>query len=271
MIEGAPMPHSIARFLEPGRCESVLASINDFIDAHYTAADIRARRAYVFEYGLDMEAFAFPIHAPGSPETDHLPGFRLEEIPADVAHLTEKAIAALGLERGRVLWNVGRYAAHADSLPAHHDGELFEFDADPVGGTVVHIGIRPREVALLTLRNETAGCQTTLHDEEGKILEMHSAIGDLMCFDNVAYQHGVPATGPNRCVPEAEAAGRWVRFTTGWRSMHEGFDWRDGQPLRPIGFEESVRLHDDFLAKKWPALAEADVARATLPFPRRYV
>lgn len=265
------MPHSIARFLEPERCESVLAAINDFVDAQYTAANIRSRRAYVFEYGLDMEAFAFPIHAPGSPESDHLPGFRLDELPPAVADLTRKAIAVLGLERGRVLWNVGRYAAHAKALHAHYDGELFEYDADPVEGSVVHSGIRPREVALLTLRNESATCQTILLDEEGKTLETHAEPGDLVCFDNVAYQHAVPATGANRCFPEEEAAGRWIRFTTGWRSMHEGFDWKDGRALRPIGFDESVRLHDAFLESKWPAMAEDDVARATLPFPRRYV
>lgn len=265
------MPHSVVRILEPERCEAVLASINDFIDAEYTEANIRARRAYVFEYGLDMEAFAFPIHAPGSSESDPLPGFRLDELPPEVALLTEKAISVLGLERGRVLWNVGRYAAHAEALPAHYDGELFEFEADPVEGSVVHSGIRPCEVALLTLRNESADCQTTLHDEQGKIIETHTEPGELLCFDNVTYQHGVPATGSNRCVPKKEAAGRWIRFTTGWRSMHEGFDWKDEDVLRPIGFSESVRLHEEFLQTKWPVLAEQDVARATLPFPRRYV
>ncbi|MCR9092832.1 MAG: hypothetical protein NXI30_01320 [bacterium] len=265
------MSHPVVRILEPERCESVLADINDFIDAHYTEANIRARRAHVYEYGLDMDAFAFPIHAPGAAETDHLPGYRLDELPPSVARLTERAVEALDLERGRVLWNVGRYAAHADALPAHYDGELFEFDADPVGGNTVHSGIRPREVALLTLRNESAGCQTTLHDADGKVTETRMEPGELLLFDNVAYQHGVPATGANQCVSEEEAARRWIRVTTGWRSMDEGFDWDDARELRPIDFRESIRLHDDFMATKWPALAEEDIARATLPFPRRYV
>ena len=265
------MPHPVVRVLEPERCESVLADVNAFIDAQYTAPNIRARRAHVYEYGLDMEAFAFPIHAPGSEETDHLPGYRLDELPPSIARLTEKAVEALGLERGRVLWNIGRYAAHSDPVPAHYDGELFEFEPDPVRGNLVHSGIRPREVALLTLRNDSAGCQTTLHDPDGKVTETRMELGELLLFDNVAYMHGVPGSGANQCFPEDEAAERWIRFTTGWRSMDEGFDWDDARELRPIDFSESIRLHDDFMATKWPALAEEHVARATLPFPRRYV
>ena len=265
------MNQPVVRVLEPDRCESVLAAVNAFIDAEYTEANVRARRAYVFEYGLDMDAFAFPIHAPGSPESDHLPGYRLDELPEAIAELTTKAVEALGLERGRVLWNVSRYAAHADSLPAHYDGELFEFTADPISGPVVQSGIRPREVALLTLRNESAGCQTTLHDADGKVLEAHVKPGELMRFDNVAYQHGVPATGANVCVTAEEAAGRWIRVSTGWRSMHEGFDWNGENDLRPIAFSESIRLHDAFLRDKWPALAEEDVERATIPYPTRHV
>ena len=116
------MSHSIFRILEPDRCESVLAAINDFIEAEYTEANIRSRRALVLEYGLEMEAFAFPVHCPGSPESAHLPGFRLDELPDEIAALTRKTVESLSLERGRVLWNVGRYAAHARSLPEHFDG-----------------------------------------------------------------------------------------------------------------------------------------------------
>lgn len=265
------MSHSIFRILEPERCESVLAAINDFIEAEYTEANIRSRRALVLEYGLEMEAFAFPVHCPGSPESAHLPGFRLDELPDEIAALTRKTVESLSLERGRVLWNVGRYAAHARSLPEHFDGELFEQTPDPIHGPTVHSGIRPREVALLTLRNESAGCQTTLHDAEGKVIETRMEPGELMRFDNVAYKHGVPETGANKRVPEAEAKGRFIRFTTGWRSLDEGFDWCDGRELRPIEFSEAIQKHDAFLAEKWPTLVEEELARATLPFPRRYV
>lgn len=264
------MSHSVVRILDASRCEAVLADINAFIETQYTESNIRARRAHVYEYGHDMEAFAFPIHCPASPESDHLPGYRLEELPETIATLTRTAAEALGLRRGRVLWNVGRYAAHADALAAHYDGELFEFEPDPLLGNTVHSGLRPREVALLLLRNESRDCQTTLHDDEGKVIETRMQPGEMLRFDNVAYMHGVPETGANQRFTGTDAARRWIRATTGWRSMDEGFAWNDALPLRPIDFEESVRMHDAFLAEKWPALAEQDVARATLPFPRRY-
>ena len=163
------MNPSIVRVLDPDRCESVLADINDFVGAEYTEANIRDRRGQVYEYGLDLEAFAFAIHCPGSSESDHLPGFRLDEIPGALASLTEMAVERLGLSHGRVLWNLSRYAPHCQPLPPHFDGELFEFEPHPVEGNTVHSGIRPREVALLTLRNESRACQTTLHDADGKV------------------------------------------------------------------------------------------------------
>ncbi len=265
------MTHSIERILEADRCEAVISAIGDFVDRHYNEENIRTRRAHVYEYGLDMEAFAFPVHAPGSPETDALPGFRLDELPEPIRPLTAIAVDRLGLKRGRVLWNVARYAQHCAPLPAHFDGELFEFDPDPVEGTTVWSGIRPHEVALLTLRNDTASRGTTLHAADGSVTETHAAAGEMLLFDNVDTMHGVPGTGANVAVPVDEARSRWVRVTTGWRSMDEGFDWDDRRPLRPIDFDESVRKHHTFFANTWPALAHSDVMRATLPFPKRYV
>ena len=95
------MSHSIFRILEPDRRESVLAAINDFIEAEYTEANIRSRRALVLEYDFEMEAFAFRFIAP-SPESAHLPGFRLDELPDEIAALTRKTVESLSLERGRV-------------------------------------------------------------------------------------------------------------------------------------------------------------------------
>lgn len=265
------MAHSIERVLEADRCEAIVSAIADFVDRHYDEANIRARRAHVYEYGLDMEAFAFPVHFPGSPETDVLPGFDLDEIPELVRPLTMAAVDRLGLKRGRVLWNVARYAPHCAPLPAHFDGELFEFDPDPVEGTMVWSGIRPREVALLTLRNESATCGTSLHAADGSVTETHAVAGEMLLFDNIDTMHGVPASGANVVAPADEAPSRWIRVTTGWRSMDEGYDWDDRRPLRPIDFDESVAKHHTFFETKWPALAEADVARATLPFPKRFV
>ena len=265
------MSHSIERVLEADRCEAVIAASSAFVDRYYDAENIRTRRAHVYEYGLDLEAFAFPVHFPGAPETDALPGFALDELPEVVRPLTLEAARRLGVRRGRLLWNIARYAQHSAPLPPHFDGELFEFDAHPVRGTTVWSGIRPRQVALLTLRNESASCGTSLHAADGSVAVTRASAGELLVFDNIDTMHGVPGSGANVVAPADEASSRWIRVTTGWRAMDEGFDWDDRRPLRPIDFDEGVSKHHAFFDTQWPALAEEDVARATLPYPRRYV
>lgn len=267
------MPHSIIRFVEAARCEDLIRSMESFIAAAYTEANAIARRAHIYEYGMDMEAFAFPIHCPGSPETDHLPGFQLAELPDDLAQLSRDAARALRVEKGRLLFNVGRYPEQSIELPAHYDGELFDFTIDPNVGNHVRSGIRPSEVALLTLRNETERCGTTLHDEEGKVISTVARAGELLLFDNVRYQHGVAETGSNVVHPQqrAEERPRWARYTVGWRALEEGFFWCDGQPLRPLRFAEAVELHDQYLAGEWAEQLAEDLARATFPFPTHHV
>ena len=264
------MTHSILRFVAAETCESILRDVNAFIEASYHEANARARRAHVYEYGTDMEACAFPIHCPGSPETDALPGFGLSELPPALAELSERAALALRLERGRILFNVGRYPEHADALNPHWDGELFDFTVTPGQGNLVRSGIRPSEVALLTLRNETDG-GTTLHDEEGKVTQTHAQPGELLIFDNTRYKHGVSAAGAFPTPPPPDEPPRWIRYTIGWRALEEGHHWVDGKPLRPIDFAEAVAMHETFLREDWPSQCAQDLARARFPFPTRHV
>lgn len=261
------MSHSIFRLTEASRCESLIQETNAFIDFAYTEANAVARRAHIYEFGIDMEPFAFPIHCPGSPETDHLPGFRLEDLPRQLAELCRKACTTLGLSRGRVLFNVSRYRENTIPLPAHYDGELFDFTVVPNVGSIVRSGIRPREVALLTLRNETERCGTTLHESEGKVIETFAQPGELLLFDNVQYQHSVPGTGTRPQPSEPTNPQRWIRYTVGWRALEEGFRWNDSEPLHPIRFAEAIELHDRFLAEEWAERLADDLSRARFPFP----
>ncbi len=265
------MSHSIVRLVPADECEAILRDMNEFIDREYTRENALSRRAHVYEYGTDLEAFAFPIHCPGSPATDHLPGYRPEALPKRLSDVTRRACEALRLERGRVLLNVGRYAEHSSHLTPHYDGELFDFTVEPNVRNHVRSGIRPSEVALLTLRNETERCGTTLHDAEGKVIETRARAGELLVFDNTLYQHGVSAPGANVVVDRRRAARRWVRFTIGWRALEEGYRWNDDEPLVPIAFEDAVAMHDAFLANDWQARAQVDVARGTFPFPTDHV
>lgn len=283
------MSYSILRTTHASDCESILEETNAFIEFAYTEANAVARRAHIYEYNTDLEAFAFPIHCPGSPETNHLPGFHLEDLPEQLTELARSAAISLGLTRGRMLFNVSRYRENGTPLPAHYDGELFDFTIVPEVGNTVRSGIRPSEVALLTLRNETEKCGTTLHDADGKVIDTFAQPGELLRFDNTVYQHSVPGTGerpsstdsPNaqrqrqsQATGRSDASGeqpRWIRYTIGWRALEEGFYWSDGEPLRPIQLEEAIELHDDFLAHQWADLLAEDLSRARFPFPTDYV
>lgn len=265
------LSYSIVRMVEASCCEALLRDMNDFIGSTYSEANARARRAHVYQHQTDMEAFAFPVHSTGSPQTDHLPGFRLDELPGSLAEICRGATRALRIERGRVLFNVGRYPEGSSVLPPHYDGELFDYTITPGVGNWVRSGIRPTEVALLTLRNETERCGTSLHDADGKIVETHAQPGELLVFDNTTYQHGVPATGPNVVAGPNARPPRWVRYVVGWRALEEGYYWNDAEPLRPIAFEEAIALHDRFLANDWPSLIPSELARGSFPYPTRHV
>ena len=248
--------------------------MNAFISEAYTETNAASRLAHVYEHELDMEGFAFPLHAPGSPKTAHLPGFQLHDLPDGLAEICRKAITALRLEQGRVLLNVSRYPEHSDPLPPHFDGELFDYTIESGVGNTVRSGIRPSEVALLTLRNDTNSEGTTLHDtrsEDAKVIGTRAQAGELLLFDNIDWQHGVSPSGSNQRFDADTGPPRWIRYTIGWRALEQGFYWADGEPLQPIRFEDAIALHDQYLANDWPQHAIADLARGTFPFPTRYV
>jgi hypothetical protein len=48
----------------------------------------------------------------------------MDERPAALREATRLACEEMGLSRGRIFFNVGRYVAHVGSLPLHYDGEL---------------------------------------------------------------------------------------------------------------------------------------------------
>ena len=73
-------------------------------------------------------------------------------------------------------------ASQVPKNTAAFDG--FDFDVIPGQSTVVHSGLRPREVALLTLRNDTEGVGTTLYDEDDEATDTCALTGELLRFDN---------------------------------------------------------------------------------------
>ncbi len=269
------MSHSIQPFLDPGACEAMIEAVNRFIESEYTRENASLRKAYIYEYAVAMEVFAFALHCPGSPETDSLPGFELVELPAPLAELSQRVCAHMGLHSGRVLLNVSRYPENCDRLPPHHDGELFDFDVIPGESTVVHSGLRPREVALLTLRNDTEGVGTTLYDENDEAIDTCALTGELLRFDNLGYRHAVPATGA-RSVASTDTGDRgrprWIRYVVGWRALEQDcLFWEDDGLKRPIDLAGAAAAQRRFLTENWPKQREEILARGIFPFRSPYV
>jgi hypothetical protein len=266
------MSWSLERLRDPASCERLIRDTNAFIARAYTRENTIARRNYVFQF-TEIESFAFALHCPGGPETRHLPGFGEDEVPPALMVLSREVVDRLSLKRGRVLWNVGRYVERCGPIQPHFDGELFEYSVDPGVSHHVRSGIRPREVALLTLRDDTENGGTRLHDALEREIAPPIAVGDLLRFDNVLHRHSVPdPVGPEPRSPRGvDLPSRWIRYTMGWRSLEDDcFDWRDDRPLERIALEDAIALHERFLRETWPAQIQTDLARATFPHPERH-
>ncbi|MBW2499812.1 MAG: hypothetical protein JRF61_21220 [Deltaproteobacteria bacterium] len=265
------MAHRLKRILAEAACRELMDVVDDFIEREFTRENVIARRTYVFDFGAsDIDSHAFAIHYPGSAETADLPGYPMDELPAPLRKATRLACDEIGLTRGRVFFNVSRYIARAGSLPLHYDGELFDFSILPNNeGMRVHSGIRPSQVAVLTLENATREGGTWLASEGGEVFTVRARPGELLCFDNLTMQHGVPDMEEVTQAADAasgSSSGRpWIRYSVGWRAFEDRcFRWADGEPLEPLSLEEAADLHRHFLSERWPGQIAGELSRAAL-------
>jgi hypothetical protein len=264
------MGHRLKQILDETRCRELIDAVDAFIEREFTRENVIARRAYVFDFGTsDIDSNAFAIHYPGSAETADLPGYAMDELPGPLREATRLACAEMRLTRGRVFFNVGRYVERAGSLPLHYDGELFDFSILPNNeGMRVHSGIRPSQVAVLTLENDTRDGGTWLASEGGEVFTVRARPGELLCFDNLTMQHGVPdmegVAETAEAAPASTSGRPWIRYIVGWRAFEDRcFRWADGEPLEPLSLEEAADLHRHFLSERWPGLIAGELSRAS--------
>lgn len=266
------MSYSILSLVEPCECEALIREANTFITKAYTEANAIARRADILEdASISTEAFAFPLRCPGSPETAHLPGFPLTDLPDALAEATRRATSALRLDRGRILFSVRRFPPHAPPASPRHEGQRLANLGTPDLYDGPRQQICPSEVAILTLRNETERSGVTLHDAEDKMVETCARAGELLIFDNLIYRNGATYTGRNVCDDSSHAGGRWARFTIGWHSLEEGYEGFGDQSLHPLRFEDAIEIHEADRAEGWGERLADDLSRATFPFSTRYI
>ena len=252
------MSHSIESFLDPATCEAVIGAVNDFVDRAYTPERCRLRQAYVYEYRLGMEAFAFAVHCPGSQETRHLPGFGLEELPQPLPRIFREVCARMGLSRGRVLFNVARYPEDSPPVAAHFDGELFEFELRPDGGPGGHFLLPRADFA------EWAATQKPplrmdvfyrhMRKRFGVLLEGQRPTGGKWSLD-ADNRKRIPADAEPPAWPGFPPDGltqEVMRAVAGWAGHWgevDGFDW-------PVTRAEALSLLEDFVEHRLPRFGD---------------
>ena len=153
-------------------------------------------------------------------------------------------------------------------MARHCDGELLDYST--VEGAVdpnnpenkdytleIRKAIRPWRVAVLTLRNDTVGGGTRVHNKATEESQVFAAqAGDLLVFNNLTNDHSVDSMMPKAGIAE----DHMVRSTIGWRSLEENtvlYQKGADAELTPISFDDAVALHRDYMKDAWPAKAEA--------------
>lgn len=217
-----------------------MEEIARFVEPTSTLENLQTRKAYPQDYAQNRRSYALSILACPTPETRELPALSLDEIPASLRALTLRVVVQLGLRAGRVLFNVQKYRGGSESVPAHFDGEYFEFSKDAFG---IHEAIRPRFVALMTLRDVSSNGVTILvPDGGGEARRVATGAGDLLIFDNLGYTHRVDSI-----VARQSTDTKWDRYLIGWRALDDAsFLYRHGLHTR-LTLMQAVERHKRFL------------------------
>ena len=158
----------------------------------------------------------------------------------------------------RVLFNVQEYFGNAERVPQHMDGELLDFSTNQVGDLDVRCSVRPNQVAVLTLVNDSDGGGTRLHFPDGTDSLVEAKAGDLLIFNNIECYHSVdPLKG------EVKRPDGLLRMIIGWRSLDDATHYyTKGEPMSPLTREEAVGLTEKWYKEQWPLLWEKMSSKA---------
>lgn len=236
---------------ELGR-ERIIKDTKRFIGRFYNVLNLQSHAAYFADISDNRTSYAFIFC---SENQSALPAIGLDHV-ADVSRplsvLTLQLYKMLGLPKtSRVLFNIQMYKGDSKPVAKHFDGEFLEFN---VNGEDLNIkrAIRPQQVAVLTLLNNTIDGGTRVHFNNDESTVVKGKAGDLLIFDNIKCNHSVDKLESNGTIREDGL----VRMTIGWRSIEDNCVLYDNGNLQISNAETIRQVHKEWLKTEWPKMFE---------------
>lgn len=227
-----------------------------FIRRFYNVLNLQNHAAYFSDISDNRSSYAFIL----CPENESgLPAISLTDVAGvsrSISLLTLQLYNILNLPKtSRVLFNVQMYKGDSKPVAKHFDGEFLEFSVD---GEDLNIkrAIRPKQVAVLTLLNNTLEGGTRVHFDTSEGVSESAVIkakaGDLLVFDNIRCHHSVD---------KLESGGKTrgdnlVRMIIGWRSIENNCELYDNGKFIAADAETVRQVHTEWLKNEWPKMFE---------------
>jgi hypothetical protein len=227
-----------------------------FVRRFYNVVNLQNHAAYFSDISDNRSSYGFIL----CPENESgLPAINLTDVASvsrPIALLTLKLYQILNLPKtSRVLFNVQMYKGDSKPVAKHFDGEFLEFSVD---GEELNIkrAIRPQQVAVLTLLNNTLEGGTRVHYDTTEGASESSVIkgkaGDLLVFDNIKCHHSVDKLESNG----HKRLDGLVRMIIGWRSIESNCELYDNGKFIAADAEIVRQVHAEWLKNEWPKMFE---------------
>ena len=222
----------------------------------YNVLNLQNHAAYFSDISNNRSSYAFIL----CPENkSSLPAIDLADVASvsrPISLLTLELYEILNLPKtSRVLFNIQMYKGDSKPVAKHFDGEFLEFSVDGENLNIKR-AIRPKQVAVLTLLNNTLEGGTRIHFDTSQDVSESAVIkgkaGDLLVFDNIRCHHSVDKLESNG---ETRPDGL-VRLTIGWRSIESNCELYDNGEFIAADAQTIRQVHADWLKNEWPKMFE---------------
>ena len=188
----------VENMLDKGEINFMMNIMHDFREDFYTEELLKRRVAYLSDSSETRISNAFMVT---TGETD-LPAIRVDDYTGLASILNDyqtllQALAGDRRSRGavdtRCMLNMQQYFAGSKPIPWHFDGEYLDLNDtyNTDDAIVINEMITAKWVAVYTLENDNFTGATLKDIVTGEQIEMSSAAGDFIMFDNTKFLHSV--------------------------------------------------------------------------------
>ena len=238
----------IRSFVTTMQVVPLILESDSMITRFYNQHNIEQHISYPSDQTETRDSYAFAINIDGN---YGLPAIEIDQLPKELLQVTQLVLKKLNISKGRVLFNIQRYWNNSTAVPKHIDGEIFEYHRSQNGNLLIKKMIRPKQVAILTLKNDFIEGGTRLFygsDIAGTLINY--GMGDLLIFDNESQAHSVDTMSRQDMVELNESLP--VRYVIGWRSLEQHTVLLNEEKNTSLTFERAVELQKIFLKQIWP-------------------